>query len=32
MRNIGTYKKYYKNYKKNSYGTGTLCSGIDKLN
>lgn len=28
MRNVGTYKKYYKNYKKNSYGIGILCSNI----
>lgn len=26
MKTVGTYKKYYKSYKKNSYGTGTLCS------
>ena len=30
MTSIRTYKKY-KNYKKNSYGTGTLCSGEDEL-
>ena len=28
MRNVSTYKKYYKNYKMNSYGTGTLCSDV----
>lgn len=26
MTNVRTYKKYYKNYKKNSYGTGLVCS------
>ena len=31
MINIGTYKKYYKNYKKDSYGSGLVCSGEDEL-
>lgn len=31
MRNVNTYKNFYKNYKKYSYGTGFVCFGKDEL-